>query len=66
MLSQVIYIYVLRLPGDCKFFMFKCGVNVTIKKKNEGLWTGKFGANGASLRFVCRNRFLYLAATVNC
>ena len=31
MFSQVIY--QLRLPGDCKFFKFKCSVNVTIKKK---------------------------------
>ena len=27
---------------------------------NERLWTGRFGANGTSLRFICRNRFLYL------
>ena len=33
MVSQVIY--QLRLPGDCKFFTFKCSVNVTIKKKTE-------------------------------
>ena len=33
MFSQVIY--QLRLPGDRKFFTFKCSVNVTIKKKNE-------------------------------
>ena len=33
MFSQVIY--QLRLPGDCKFFTFKCSVNVTIKKKTE-------------------------------
>ena len=26
---------------------------------NESLWTGRFGANGTSLRFICRNRFLY-------
>ena len=24
---------------------------------NERLWTGRFGANGASLRFICMNRF---------
>ena len=29
--SQVIY--QLRLPGDCKFFTFKCSVTVTIYKK---------------------------------
>ena len=33
MFSQVIY--QLRLPGDCKFFTFKCSVNVTIKKQNK-------------------------------
>ena len=33
MFSQVIY--QLRLPGDCKFFTFKCSVNVTIKKKKK-------------------------------
>ena len=33
MVSQVIY--QLRLPSDCKFFTFKCNVNVTIKKKTE-------------------------------
>ena len=31
---------------------------------NERLWTGRFGANGTSLRFICRNRFLYLGTTV--
>ena len=31
---------------------------------NERLWTGQFGANGTSLRFICRNRFLYLGTTV--
>ena len=31
---------------------------------NERLWTERFGANGTSLRFICRNRFLYLRATV--
>ena len=31
---------------------------------NEKLWTGTFGANGTSLRFICRNRFLYLGKTV--
>ena len=31
MFSQVIY--QLRLPGDRKFFTFKCSVNITIKKK---------------------------------
>ena len=30
----------------------------------ERLWTGRFGANGTSLRFICRNRFLYLETTV--
>ena len=25
---------------------------------------GKFGANGTSLRFTCRNRFLYLETTM--
>ena len=24
---------------------------------NERLWTGRFGANGTSLRFICKNRF---------
>ena len=24
---------------------------------NERLWTGRFGANGTSLRFICRNIF---------
>ena len=33
MFSQVIY--QLRLPGDCKFFTFKCSVNLTIKKKKK-------------------------------
>ena len=27
-----VLIYQLRLPGDSKFFTFKCSVNVTIKK----------------------------------
>ena len=31
---------------------------------NERLWAGRFGANGTSLRFICRNRFLYLGTTV--
>ena len=31
---------------------------------NERLWTGRFGANGTSLTFICRNRFLYLGTTV--
>ena len=31
---------------------------------NERLWTGRFGANGTSLRFICRNRFLFLKTTV--
>ena len=31
---------------------------------NERLWTGRFGANKTSLRFICRNRFLYLGRTV--
>ena len=31
---------------------------------NERLWTGRFGANGTNLRFICRNKFLYLGATV--
>ena len=31
---------------------------------NERLWTGRFGGNGTSLRFICRNRFLYLGTTV--
>ena len=31
---------------------------------NERLWTGRFGANGTSLRFIFRNRFLYLEITV--
>ena len=31
---------------------------------NERLWAGRFGANGTSLRFICRNRFLYLEITV--
>ena len=30
----------------------------------ERLWTGRFGAHGASLRFICRNRLLYLGTTV--
>ena len=25
----------MRLPGDCKFFTFKCSVNVAIKKNNN-------------------------------
>ena len=32
---------------------------------NERLWTGRFGANGATLKITCRNRFLYLGTTVN-
>ena len=35
--------------------------NIDINKK---LWAGRFGANGTSLRFICRNRFLYLGTTV--
>ena len=31
---------------------------------NERLWTGRFGANRASLRFTCRNKFLYLGTIV--
>ena len=31
---------------------------------NERLWTGRFGANGTILRFICKNRFLYLGTTV--
>ena len=31
---------------------------------NERLWTGRFGANRTSLRFICRNRFSYLGTTV--
>ena len=31
---------------------------------NERLWTGRFGANGTSLRFICRNMFLYLRTAV--
>ena len=31
---------------------------------NEILWTGIFGANGTSLRFIYRNKFLYLETTV--
>ena len=36
-------IYQLRLPGDCKFFTFKCSVNVTIKKKSG--WKWQWGVN---------------------
>ena len=32
---------------------------------NEKQWTGRFGANGTSLKFICRNSFLYLETTVN-
>ena len=31
---------------------------------NERLWTGRCGANGTSLGFICRNQFLYLGSTV--
>ena len=31
---------------------------------NERLWTGRFGANETSLRFICRNMGLYLGTTV--
>ena len=31
---------------------------------NGRLWAGRFGGNGTSLRFICRNRFLYLGTTV--
>ena len=31
---------------------------------NERLSTGRFGANGTSLRSIYRNRFLYLGTTV--
>ena len=31
---------------------------------NEILWTGRFGPNGTSLRFICRNRFSYLGTAV--
>ena len=31
---------------------------------NGKLWTGRFGAIGTSLRFICRNKFLYLGTTV--
>ena len=31
---------------------------------NERPWTGRLGANGTSLRCICRNRFLYLGSTV--
>ena len=31
---------------------------------NERPWTGRYGANGTSLRFICRDRFLYLGKTV--
>ena len=31
---------------------------------NERLWTREFGANGTNLRFICRNRFLYLQTAV--
>ena len=30
---------------------------------NKRLWTGRFGAKGISLRFICRNKFLYLGTT---
>ena len=30
----------------------------------ERLWTGRFGANGTSLKFICRNRFLHLGKIV--
>ena len=35
--------------------------NIDVK---ERLWTGRFGANRASLKFICRNRFLHLGKTV--
>ena len=31
---------------------------------DERLWTSRFGANGTSFRFICRNRFLYLGTTM--
>ena len=31
---------------------------------NDRLWTGRFVANRTSLRFISRNRFLYLGTTV--
>ena len=31
---------------------------------NERIWTGRFGEDGTSLRFICRNRFLCLGTTV--
>ena len=31
---------------------------------NERLWSGRFGANGTSLSFIWRNRFLYLGTTL--
>ena len=36
----------------------------TIIDINERLWTRRFGANGTSLKFICRNRFLYLGTAV--
>ena len=31
---------------------------------DERLWTSRFGVNGTNLRFMCRNRFLYLGTTM--
>ena len=41
--------HILRLPADCKFFTFKCGVNVSLKKsllstniRLQHIWTSKY------------------------
>ena len=37
-----------------------------VDRKNwkEQNWTGRFGTNGTSFRFICKNRFLSLGATM--
>ena len=45
-------IYQLRLPGDCKFFTFKCSVTVTIYKKKQNLKTALVRNKILSYSFV--------------
>ena len=55
-LKEFCNVYFTKLLAD-----YRIPANICIYQR---LWTGMFGANGTSLRFLCRNRFLYLGTTV--
>ena len=59
--------YLLIFKGFCKVFITKLSEDDRIPTNidiNERLWTGRFGVNGTRLRFIFRNKFLYLGTTV--